>query len=212
MFKTIFVILLAAASTLACADSELRKSVDKFCELYNPKSWPDLGSDATTQEIYAAIVKAQEMQVDHNELKQAIASADTTDFASYYHSVKQNIESLLDEPWECADFEQFYLPKQKVISLTLGEVVEKRINPQAEDVLIVMLTAGGDLLVNNAPLQSPEAGSLKAALESRLRGRDINGVNVVVYFDAGADGGRMAGVLKALAAVGIKKVDLVDYR
>lgn len=211
MYKKILLLILIATSGGACADAELQKSVEEFCELYNPESWSGLGESASTQEIYSHILKAQQEVVRNQELKQAIASADTTDFASYYYSVKQNVESLLGKSWECTYFDQFYLPQQKVIQLTLGEATKKRINPQDKNTLVVMLTSDGTVLINNAPLQSAEASVVEAALRSRLQGTDVAKVHVVAYFDAGADGSRVAGLLKALAATGIKEVDLVDY-
>jgi biopolymer transport protein ExbD len=211
MYKVLLLLIMASASAAACAvDGELEQAVENFCESYNPKTWSELDSNASSQEIHAEIQKGQAKTIRHKGLQEAIATADTTDFAAFYYSVKHNIESLLGEPWHCPYFEEFYLPARNVLTLSLGEVSQKRINPQGPDTLIVAVS-GRKVIIDNAPVKAINADSLEAALESRLQGKDISKVQVVVYLDAGADGSLATAVLKALASVGVKTVDLLDY-
>ncbi len=192
------------------ADDGIRYAVDQYCEIYNPKSWKELAPDADVQTIYAQIVLQQKKRIRHPRVLDAIASADTGDFTRFYFSVKQNIESLLGEAWVCEHFDNFFLPKQRVVPLSLGKVVETRIDPNADHVMVIM-SHTGELLIDNAPLVSSDAEKVKLGIKSKLGNRNIRDMQFVLYMDQGADGNRLAELLVTLSNMGIDKVQLIDY-
>lgn len=60
---------------------------------------------------------------------------------------------------------------------------------------------------------APSAPELiKKALLSKTENGYFAKINIVVYFDAGADGSLVAGIFSALSAAGIERVELIDYR
>lgn len=110
----------------------------------------------------------------------------------------------------CADddAERFVLPKQTIISLSLSGMQEKAIDPNADNVITIVLVHSGEILVNGAPLK--ELSKLKAALESRISKRPLGELNFVLYFDEGSNGELVSDVMIALAELGVVSVDLID--
>jgi hypothetical protein len=45
----------------------------------------------------------------------------------------------------------------RVLPLTLGKVIETRIDPNADDVMVIMMSHTGELLIDNTPLISIDA-------------------------------------------------------
>jgi biopolymer transport protein ExbD len=195
----------------AYADNSVQHAVDQFCDLYNPKTWEHLGPDADVQTIYADIVKRQKILVRNPKVLNVIALSNSEDFSKFYFSVKQKIESLLGKPWACKHFDNFYMPSQLVIPLTLGKAVETRIDPNADNVIIIMLSYTGDILINNAPLVSYDAQIIEHGIMTKLGKRDIRDVQFILYLDEGADGNRLAKLLVTLSNMDIDKVQLIDY-
>lgn len=198
-------------SQTACSDKTLDSSLKSYCELYNPATWAALGEDASTQEVYGYILSKTDSSVENDKLKVAIQNADNTDFTAYFYSINASIEELTGKPWQCQYFEDFYLPKQKIVSLTLNEISQKRINPNADNVITIMLAHDGALLINNAALKSATPDALTTALKLRINQRVISSLKFVVYFDAGADANRAAEIFSALQAAGIKQVELINF-
>lgn len=141
-------------------------------------------------------------------MKGILKTADKPDFAAYYESVKANFEKELGRPWLCSDFEQFFLPKQKVVSLSLKGIHQKAIDPQADNVIVIIAAHSGEILVNGAPLKEPS--KLKTALESRIAKRSVEGVSFVLYFDEDSNGGLVSDVLSVLTELGVESVDIID--
>lgn len=205
------IVLCILLSQAACSGQALEGSLKSYCELYNPVTWSVLGEDASTQEIYGYILSKMDSSVESDKLKVAIKNADNTDFTAYFYSVNAAIENLTGESWECQYFENFYLPKQRVVSLILGGVSEKRINPNADDVITVILANNGELLINNSVIKTTTPDAFIRALQSRIDQRDISSLEFVIYFDAGADANRVARIFGTLATAGIKNVELINF-
>lgn len=205
-----FLLLILILSPIACADQSAEKSAALLCELYNPDTWTQLDKNASAQEIYAHIALQQEQVIENEAVKAILENADNSTFASYFHSVTNGLKAMLGKPWECSNFERFYLPKQRVVSLSLNGVSEKRIDPQAENVVTVMLAADGNVLINNSPLASSKSDQIEKAITS-VAGTQLSDHEFVLYFDSLSDGGRVAGILRALANVGVKTVDIIEY-
>lgn len=137
-----------------------------------------------------------------------LGSADKTKFSAYYASIKAQIEQELGEPWSCEGFESFFLPKQKLVSLQLKGIEQRAIDPQADNVIIIMLTHSGDFLINGAPLK--DLSKLRAGLELRIADRPINNLDFMLYFDEGSKGEWISKILGTLTEMGISSVSLID--
>lgn len=212
--KIIRFILLAVTfcfSIGSCADANLEQELGQYCETFNPDNWKGLEKDAELQDIYAHIVKAQNLKIKNADLKAVIDKSQSGEFNQFYHRTRQNIESLLGGEWKCEVFDAFFLPEQRVISLSLNAVSKKRIDPNGANNIIVILSHSGEVLINNAALLSSTPDNLRLGLVSRIANRPYDELNFVLYADEGADGGRLASMLGVFAELGIKNVDLIDF-
>lgn len=207
MKRKFLIIALLFATTNACSDASFEKATSQYCALYSPKSLESLGQGTELQEIFGHILE-QQKTINNMKLQDILKTADKADFSAYYASVKENIKSELGRTWSCSDFDQFFLPKQKVVSLSLKGVHHKAIDPQADNVVTIMLAHSGEILVNGAPLKEPS--KLKAALESRIAKRSLKEVSFVLYFDDASNGGLVSDVLAVLTELGVESVDIID--
>lgn len=202
-----FLITLSLLAVNACSDESFEKSVYQYCELYNAESLSLLGQNAELQEAFGYILERQE-KIKNKKLQGILKSADKSSFSNYYAGVKIQIEKELGKTWSCEDFEQFFLPKQKIVSLSLKGIQYKSIDPQADNTITIMVAHSGDILVNGAPLK--EASKLKAALESRISNRPLSDLNFTLFFDEDSNGEFVSDVLSVLTELGVKSVDLID--
>src|SRR5690606_33178088 len=166
-----------------------------------------LGQGAELQQIFGHILE-QQKNINNKKLQDILKSADKADFSAYYASIKASIEQELGQTWSCSDFDQFFLPKQKVVSLSLKGIHHKAIDPQADNVVTIMVAHSGEILVNGAALKEPS--KLKAALESRIAKRSVEEVSFVLYFDEASNGALTSDVLSVLTDLGVGSVDLID--
>ena len=203
-------ILIILLSQFACAEQSLEQSTKLYCEFYNPENWIGVNQDTEIQEIFGQIILKQEKMILREDVKSVLSQANTSNFSEYYNTVKKGLSSLLDKPWECPFFEDFYLPKQKIISISLEKNTSKRIDPLSPDVITVMLTENGSVLINNAELTSSDAETIKKALLSLADENNFSDKSVIVYFDSGSDGGRVAGIFSILLEIGIAQIDLIN--
>lgn len=198
--------------TVACAhSSSIEEAASLYCESYSPSTWESLGSGADVSEIYNHIVTVQKAKIKDAAFMQAIENSDNKDFVSFYQSARVNIEKLLGGIWNCEAFDQFYFPQQTLTSISLQEVYKKRINPDDANTLVIAISHSGEVLVNNSPLASTTMDVIKLGVNSRIRGRDINGLEIVLYADQGSDGVLLSRVMRSLAEIGVSKVSLIDY-
>lgn len=207
MKRKFLIIALLFITTNACSDDSFEKAASQYCGLYSPKSLTSLGQGAELQQIFGHILE-QQKTINNKKLQDILKTADKADFSAYYASIKANIEKELGRPWSCADFDQFFLPKQKVVSLSLKGVHHKSIDPLADNVITIMVAHSGEILVNGAALKEPS--KLKAALESRIAKRPVEEVSFVLYFDDDSNGAFASDVLSVLTELGVGSVDLID--
>lgn len=195
----------------SCADASLQPQVDQYCETFNPDNWKGLEKDAELPVIYAHIVKSQRSLIKNADLISVIEKSESGDFNQYYHHTRQNIERLLGGQWPCQYFDAFFLPEQRVVSLSLNAVSKKRIDPNAANNIIVILSHSGEVLINNTALLSSTPDKLRLGLISVIANRPYGELNFVLYADEGADGGRLASMLGVFAELDITNVDLIDF-
>ena len=208
MFKKILTILMMPVASVYAAES-LEQSANQYCELYNPAAWEKGISEESIQSIYSYIIQHQEVIDFPSSMKAVINSADNSSFGTYFYSIHNGMNNLLGKSWECKYFDDFYLPEQKIIPLSLGNVSQKRIDPNASNTIVIMLASDGTLLINNAPLRS--AAKFKQALTSTIHKHSLDDLTFVLYLDSGADGGKVAGLFSQMISVGIKDVQLIEY-
>lgn len=208
----LLLIILLISNSVACASdkSELIKASDLFCSFYDPKGWGDLTESGDTYSIYNLIAMRQEQEIKNIDFKAVLSAADTSDFDTYFISVKDGIEKAIGKTWKCKYFDQFYMPTQTVMSLTLNDVKTKRIDPNSDQTIVIAIAFSGDILIGNAPLKSVTQEIIIAALQSKIKQREINKLNFVLYFDEGANGSLLPRVLRSLRSVGVEKVDMID--
>jgi biopolymer transport protein ExbD len=199
-------IVLLVVTANAYSDDSFEKAANQYCGFYSPEFPSSLGPGAELQQIFGHILE-QQKTINNKKLQDILKTADKADFSAYYASIKANIEKELGRPWSCADFDQFFLPKQKVVSLSLKGVHHKSIDPLADNVITIMVAHSGEILVNGAALKEPS--KLKAALESRIAKRSAEEVSFVLYFDEDSNGGLVSDVLGVLTDLGVDSVDLI---
>ena len=210
--KPLIIASLAVAGYACAGDkSELLSAADQYCSFYNPSSWGDLAESGDTYSIFNLIVSKQETEIKSSDFKAIISSADTTDFAAYHSGVKANIGKAIGKEWVCEDFDQFFMPSQTVVSLTLSGVQKKSIDPNADNTIVIAIAHSGEILIGNAPLKSNDQKSVLAGIKSKIAGRDINKLEFVLYFDEGANGNLVPRLLASLSELGVTNVGLIDY-
>jgi biopolymer transport protein ExbD len=182
----------------------------QYCNLYAPSAWGALGDEADLQSIYSFIVK-ESRKIDNAQFIKALDNADTKDFATFSVSVRANIEAQLGNKWQCDLFDNFFYPRQKVVSLSISDITERRIDPNSPNVMVIMLLASGEVVVNNAPLENSSAKTIKEAIGMLLRDMNRASLEIYVYCDQGSDGGRVSALLALLNDLGINHVGLIDY-
>src|SRR5690606_14135150 len=137
MKRKFFKLALTFINANACSYDSFEKAASQYCGLYSPKSLTSLGQGAELQQIFGLILE-QQININNKKLQDILKSADKADFSAYYASIKASIEQELGQTWSCSDFDQFFLPKQKVVSLTLKGIHHKAIDPQADNVVTIM--------------------------------------------------------------------------
>lgn len=203
---------LSVFSLVACADTQsVEEAADQYCEIYNPSSWKGISKSAEAYEIYNYIVTVQNETVTNSDFSLAVGNADSSSFTDFYYSARKNIEALLGSTWDCDHFDQFYLPLQTIISLSLGGVSKDRIDPNNPDTVVISISHQGDVLVGNAALASTSHDTITAAVKSRIASKELEAIRFVLYADSGADGSLVPKVLNSLTQIGVKNVSFIDY-
>jgi biopolymer transport protein ExbD len=187
-----------------------KNAATQYCNLYAPSSWEALGDEADLQTIYSYIVR-ESRKIDNAQFIKSLDDANTKDFATFSASVRENIEAQLGNKWQCDFFDNFFYPKQKVVFLSISDITERRIDPNSPNVMVIMLLASGEVVVNNAPLENSSAETIKKAIGMLLGNMNRASTDVYVYFDQGADGGMVSKLLALLSGLGINHVGLIDY-
>jgi len=203
---SLIALLLVAVN--ACADDSFKKSLDVYCNLYSPESLSKAGDHADVQTVYGNLLSQQKLLIKNKKLSDILTTADKSGFVNFYHSVKNQVEKELGRSWECPNFDLFFMPRQKVVSITLNGINSKQIDPQSDSVITIMLTNSGDLLLNNAPLQG--MSKLKPAIISLVAKDKIKTKQFVLYFDQGSNGEFISDILSVLTELGVTSVDLID--
>lgn len=202
--------LLTSSLSYGAHGTSFDNAATQYCDLYAPSSWEALGDEADLQTIYSYIVR-ESRKIDNAQFIKALDDADTKDFATYYVSVRANIEAQLGNKWQCDLFDNFFYPRQKVISLSISDITERRIDPNSPNVMVIMLLVSGEVVVNNAHLEDSSAETIKEAIGMLLGNMNRASTEVYVYFDQGADGGRVSTLLALLSGLGVNHVGLIDY-
>lgn len=198
---------LSLVAVNACSSDGFTQAANQYCSLYSAESLASVGEKAEVQAIFGSILERQ-ASINNEKLQKILKSADSSSFSNYYTSIKAQIEAELGSAWACDDFDQFFLPKKKVISLSLVGVKQKAVDPNADNAITIMVAHSGEILVNGAALK--EISKLKAALESKIAKRTIGELNFVLYFDEDSNGELVSDVMIALAELGVVSVDLID--
>jgi hypothetical protein len=163
--------LTLAFSIASCAwGATYEQAANRYCELYSPDSWEDLESWASLQEVYGFIV-SEAMKIDNAQFRNDIESLEVDNFQEFHGEIHRLMESRLGQPWKCPDFDDFFYPKQKVIELTVGKVVEQHIDLGADDTLVIILAGSGDVLIDNQPLASNSTETIGRALALMLNAK-----------------------------------------
>ena len=210
-FKSIVVIGLILPSLSCASDADFAKEADKLCALYNPNNWGALQGSGDLQQVYGVISARQESELANAAIKRVLAAADASNFSNYYYSVRAGIEAELGEVWECDYFDQFFMPEQTVVVVQLVDVVKKRIDPQADNTIVIMVAHTGEVLINNAPIVSNDDSVLEQAIESTTRGKPITHFSFVLYMDDGANGNLVSRIFRVLKKLGVERVEVIDY-
>lgn len=212
MLSSCLLVALFAISMMSGANQEsVEEAATQYCEIYNPSSWEGVSKSSEVYEIYNYIVTKQQQAVTNSEFGLAIENADSSVFSEFYYSARKNIEALLGETWDCDHFDQFYMPSQTIVSLSLGGITKDRIDPNNPDTIVISINHQGDVLVGNAALASTSYDTITAAVESRIDNKELEDIKFVLYADSGADGSLVPKVLNSLTRLGVKSVSLIDY-
>lgn len=184
------------------------EATERYCELYNPKAWSEVENRDSLQEVYGFIV-SEAMKIDNEQFRSDLQKLQSNDFSIFHKNVHSRFESRLGHRWECENFDDFFFPKQKVIEISLGKHVEEHIRPDDPQTLVLMLTAGGDVLVDNKPLSDSSLEAVSKAIEILLERKAGTSTQVYLYMDKGTDGSEVFGILMLLKDKGIETVRLI---
>lgn len=210
-FKYIVMVAVIFPSLSCASESKFVNEAEKLCALYNPSIWGELQASGDLHQIYNEIAARQESEIADDALKKVLAKANTVSLSSYYYSVRAGVEAELGEAWECDYFDQFFVPEQTVVEVSLVDLVKKRIDPQANNTVVIMVAHSGEVLVNNAPLTINNEENIEVAVKAVIAARQIEGLDFVVYLDNGANGNLITKILKGLKTLGVSKVVFIDY-
>lgn len=207
--SALFVIYL---TTFACAahGTTFKDAADEYCKLYAPNSWSSFDKNADLQDIYAFIAK-KALEIENTKLVDAINDANKESFSAFFVSARANIEKSLGGAWKCEDFDNFFCPKQDVLTVSITGVTKKHISPNSPDTVIIMLLASGDIVINNNPLTNPSSDNIKKAISILSNDNHLSKTEVYLYFDEGADGARISELLILLNDLGIESIGLINY-
>lgn len=200
-----FAALLATGS--ACSGENFPSSLAEYCQLFSQDSINSYGRDLELQAIYGEILERQ-ASIKNEVLQKILNSADTVSFASFHSSVTKQIETELGDKWQCSDFDNFFLPTQKIITLQLGGITQKAMHPESDNVITIMLAHSGETLINNKPLT--DITKLSQAIKLKINKQPIDNFEFIIYFDQGSNGELITDILAALTELGVSKVGLID--
>lgn len=204
-----FVALLSLILSCEANGATYKQAAERYCELYSPNMW-DPGAQDSPQEIYGFIV-SEAMKIDNTEFRKDLARVEVRNFSEFHDEIHRLLESRLGQSWKCPAFDDFFYPTQTVVELSVGEVRQQHINPESNDTLIIILTEDGEVLVNNKPLTNSSPENIGRAVDLVLIGKAETSTKVYLYFDEGADGGRMFSILQLLKEKNIESVGLIGY-
>ncbi|MDN3637367.1 hypothetical protein QWY82_00975 [Simiduia curdlanivorans] len=209
LFKSLCLVSLVAASTACASDKEeLIAASAQYCAFYDSKTW---GDSDDTYEIYNLIATKQQNEISNAEFKDLMATTDISSFASFYASVREKIERATGKPWDCDDFDHFYMPSQKLISISLNGLNQRRVDPNAENVIVISVSHAGDILIAGAPLSTTDLNDITKGVQARIAGRDIDSLDFVIYFDEGSRGEMIPLIFTALTNLDVQNISLIDY-
>lgn len=95
--------------------------------------------------------------------------------------------------------------------MQLVDVVKKRIDPQADNTIVIMVAHTGEILINNTPIVSNDDSVLEQAIESTTRGKPITNFSFVLYMDEAANGNLVSRIFRVLKKMGVERVEVIDY-
>lgn len=202
---SLLLILLIAMN--ACSEDSFNDSLKQYCELYSPDSINSVGENADLQTVFGSILERQ-ADISNKKLQSILKTADNSSYSRFHASVKSKVEEEAGVAWECKYFDQFFFPTQKVISLTLGSVEDKVIDPHGDKIVTIMVTHSGEVLFNSSPLI--DLSKLQSAIESRVANDPIDTFDFVLYFDQGSNGEQISDTLILLKRLGVSKIELID--
>lgn len=189
-----------------------KEAAVEYCNSYHPSVWASLDEGASLHQIYAVIISQQQARVINSDFITAVDNADKTNMSRFFYTARDNINALIKENWKCELFDDFFLPKQRVVTFALNGIVEKRIDPNDKNTLIITITYDGNILLGSSPLASTDTGVITEALRLEMNGRSAENLNLVIYADVKAEADLLTRVVAVLAGMGIKSLDLVDYQ
>jgi biopolymer transport protein ExbD len=209
LFSAAFLTLVCSAASCAWG-ATYEHAANRYCKLYSPDSWENSESRASLQEVYGFIV-SEAMNIDNAQFRNDIEGLEADSFYEFHGEIHRVMESRLGKSWKCPDFDDFFYPKQTVIELDLGKVVEHHIDPGADDTLVIVLAGSGDIFIDNHPLANTSTETMERALALTLNGKAGVSTRVYLYLDEGADGGKAFGIFQLLKAEGIESIGLIGY-
>lgn len=206
----VMVLVLVSVSAGTQGDKSFEDAASAYCDLYNPARWED---EKTTDvySIYHSIVCRQASAVANAQLMAIVEAADSSDFVSYHKSISEGISNVLGAKWQCDHFDQFYVPSQTLVKLSLEGFETKRIDPNAANTILITVLNDKNILLGSTPLASSERKTIFAAIKSRLDGKPADDFQFVLYFDEGSSGVLLPDVLSALVELGVKNASLIDF-
>lgn len=181
-----------------------------LCGLYNPGNWKNLPEDTSGYDIYQNILGGIEKKIISKEVKGITTGYKGTDFNSYYGHVLAEMERLLNKPWGCEHFENFYRPKVEVTSIQINSITKEFVDPYSDENIIISISSDNNILINNAQLKNTSSQLLKKALLAVSKGKDLKEQNVYVHLEEQASKSVILDVIKSLNELGVDRLGLVS--
>ncbi len=212
ILSVVSVSLLLSCTWVNAKPNQFEADAEMLCSLYDPARWKDLQEGATGYEIYLNILAGIEQKIISEEVKQITTGYKGADINSYYDHVFAEMHKLLNKPWKCEHFDNFYRPKVEVVAVQIDSVAKEFIDPYAEENIIISISNDGYIFINNAQLKNTSPQLLKKAILSVSKGKDLQQQRVFLDPEEQSPNSLLVEVIKSLKEMGIGKMGIVGEK
>lgn len=210
LLTVLFVNLLLSCTWVNAKPNQFEVDAKTLCSLYDSSNWKDLPEGASGYEIYQGILGGIDKKIVSKEVKEITTGYKGADFNSYYDHVLAEMGRLLNKPWGCDHFENFYRPKVEVVSVQIDSVTKEFIDPYTNENIIISLSSDSKIFINNAQVKNTSSELLKKALLSVSKSKQLNDRKVYIHLEEHTPKTIILQILKVLSELKAGKVGILS--